>query len=92
MLITANQISTRYQLKDEEFKISYNNITLERVRKWKLLGVTIEKNVTLKRHVSLLLKKLLFIFERSKNAPKICITVSAQATGRIADLFTTLLL
>ena len=46
----------RHQPKDEQVKICCNHITLERVSEWKLLGVTIDENLTLNKHVSLLLK------------------------------------
>ena len=58
---------TQHKLKDEQLKICCNNITLEGVSKWELLGVTIDKTLTLNKHLSpLLLIKLLLILEYLK--------------------------
>lgn len=42
-------------MKNSRF-VAINNITLDRVSKWKLLGVIVDENLTLSKHVSLLLK------------------------------------
>ena len=68
MQTTTNQMSTRHKVKDEEFKICCDSITRERVSGWKL-GVTIDENLTLNKHVSLLLKTYNYsemIFELKK--------------------------
>ena len=62
---------TQKKLKDEQLKIYCNNITLESVSKWELLGVTIDKTFTLNKHLSpLLLIILLLILEYFKKLQK----------------------
>ena len=56
MLITSNQLSARHKLKDEQLKICCTNTELERVTEWKLLGLTIDENLTLNNHISKMLK------------------------------------
>ena len=64
MLITTNQMSTQHKLKDKQFQICCNIVTLEIVNKWKLLGVTIDE-----KNVSLLLKNCyLYLSILKKNA------------------------
>ena len=48
MLITSNQLSARHKFKDEQLQICCNKTKLERVTEWKLLGLTIAENLTLK--------------------------------------------
>ena len=49
MLITSNQLSARHKFKDEQLQICCNNTKLERMETtWKLLGLTIAENLTLK--------------------------------------------
>ena len=56
MFISSNQLSARYKLIDEKLQICCNNTELERVREWKLLGLTIDENLTLSNHISKTLK------------------------------------
>ena len=56
MLIASRQLSVRHQLKDEQLHICCNNTGLERVTEWKLLGLTIDENLTLNNHISKILK------------------------------------
>ena len=51
MLISSNQLSTRHKVKDEQLQICHNNTELERVTEWKLLGLTIDENLTLNNHI-----------------------------------------
>ena len=52
MLISSNQLSARHKLKDGQVQIRCNNTELERVTEWKLLGLTIDENLTLNNHIS----------------------------------------
>ena len=56
MFISSNQLSARHKLKDEQLQICGNNTELERVAEWKLLGLTIDENLTLNNHISKMLK------------------------------------
>ena len=56
LLITANQVYVQHKLRDQQFKVCCNNITLERAGEWKRLGVTTAENLKLNEHVSQLLK------------------------------------
>ena len=56
MLILSKQLSVRHKLKDEQLQICCNNTELERVTEWKLLGLTIDENLTLNNHISKMLK------------------------------------
>ena len=56
MLIASKQLLTRHKLKDEQLQICCNNTELERVTEWKLLGLTIDENLTLNNHISKMLK------------------------------------
>ena len=56
MLIASKQLLTRHKLKDEQLQICCNNTELERVTEWKLLGLTIDENLTLNNHISKILK------------------------------------
>ena len=56
MLISSNQLSARHKLKDDQLQICCNNTELERVTEWKLLGLTIDENLTLNNHISKMLK------------------------------------
>ena len=56
MLILSKQLSVRHKLKDEQLQICCNNTELERVTEWKLLGLTIDGNLTLNNHISKILK------------------------------------
>ena len=51
MLISSNQLSARHKLKDEQLQMCCNNTELERVTEWKLLGLTIDENLTLNNHI-----------------------------------------
>ena len=53
MLIASKQLSVRHKLKDEQLHICCNN---KRVTEWKLLGLTIDENLTLNNHISKILK------------------------------------
>ena len=66
MLISSNQLSARYKLKNEQLQICFNNIELERLTERKLLGLTIDGNLTLNNHISKMLKRLLFALKHSK--------------------------
>ena len=44
MVISTPQMSKHHQLKEEKINVKCNNITLERVSQWKLLGNTL-KNI-----------------------------------------------
>ena len=50
MLISSNQLLGRHKLKDEQLQICYDNTELERVTEWKLLGLSIDENLTLNNH------------------------------------------
>ena len=56
MLILSKQLPVRHKLKDEQLQICCNNTELERVTEWKLLGLTIDGNLTLNNHISKILK------------------------------------
>ena len=57
MLITLIQLSAWHKRKeDEQLQICCNNTELERVTEWKLLGFTIDQNLTLNNHISKMLK------------------------------------
>ena len=56
MLITSKQLSARHELKYEQLQICCSNTELERVTEWKLLGLTIDENLTLNNHISKILK------------------------------------
>ena len=56
MLISSNQLSARHKLKDEQLQICCNNTEIERLTEWKLLGLTIDENLTLNNHISKMLK------------------------------------
>ena len=56
MLIASKQLSVRHKLKDKQLQICCNNTELERVTEWKLLGLTIDENLTLNNHISKILK------------------------------------
>ena len=56
MLISSNQLSARHKLKTEQLQICFNNIELERLTERKLLGLTIDGNLTLNNHISKILK------------------------------------
>ena len=56
MLISSNQLSARHKLKNEQLQICFNNIELERLTERKLLGLTIDGNLTLNNHISKILK------------------------------------
>ena len=56
MLIASKQLSARHNIKDEQLQICCNNTKLERVVEWKLLGLTIDENLTLNNHISKMLK------------------------------------
>ena len=56
MLIASKQLLARHKLKDEQLQICCNNTELERVTEWKLLGLTIDENLTLNNHISKMLK------------------------------------
>ena len=56
-LCLSHQNSCRHdKLKDEQLQICCNNTELERVTEWKLLGLTIDENLTLNNHISKILK------------------------------------
>ena len=56
MVILTPQMSKRHQLKEEKINVKCNNITLERVSEWELLGITHEEHFYLDKHISKLLK------------------------------------
>ena len=56
MVISTPQMSKHHQLKEEKLNIKCNNITLERVSEWKLLGSTLDEHFHLDKHISKLLK------------------------------------
>ena len=66
MLITSKQLSTRHKLKNEQLQICCNTTEPERITEWKLLGLTIDGNLTLNNHISKMLKRLLFALKHSK--------------------------
>ena len=49
-------MSKHHQLKEEKINIKCNNITLERVPEWKLLGITLDELFQHDKHISILLK------------------------------------
>ena len=56
MLITWNQLSAQHKLKGEQLQICCNNIEIGRVTEWRLLGLTIDENLTLNNYISKMLK------------------------------------
>ena len=60
MLISTPQMSKYHQLKEEKVNVKCNNITLERVSEWKLLGVTLDEHFQLDKHYSKLCKDCYF--------------------------------
>ena len=54
MLIASKQLSVRH--KDGQLHICCNSTELERTTEWKLLGLTIDENLTLSNHISKILK------------------------------------
>ena len=56
MFVASKQLLARHKLKDEQLQICCNNTELERVTEWKLLGLTIDENLTLNNHISKMLK------------------------------------
>ena len=56
IFIASKQLSVRHKLKDEQLYICFYNTELERVTKWKLLGLTTDENLTLNNHISKILK------------------------------------
>ena len=56
MAISTPQMSKHHQLKEEKINVKCNNITLERISEWKLLGITLEELFHLDKHISKLLK------------------------------------
>ena len=87
VLIASNQLSTRHKLKDEQLQICCNSTELERVTEWKLLGLTVDENVTLNNHISEMLKKFLFALKHSKKPQTIHGTVCTQTVNRMVNLF-----
>ena len=83
MLIASKQLSVRHKLKDKQLQICCNNTELERVTEWKLLGLTIDENLTLNNLVS----KILFALKYFKKTQTIHLTVRTQAVSRIVNLF-----
>ena len=72
MLIASKQLLARHKLKDEQLQICCNNTELERVTEWKLLGLTIDENLTLSNHISKMLKgsySHLSILKNSNDTP-----------------------
>ena len=72
MLITSKQLSTRHKLKDEQLQICCNNTELERVTELKLIGLTINENLTLNNHISEMLNDSyshLRILKNSNDSP-----------------------
>ena len=55
-IISTPKLSKHHQLKKEKINVKCNNITLERVSEWELLGVTLYKHFHLDKHYSKLLK------------------------------------
>ena len=49
-------MSTRHKLKNEQLQICCNTTEPERITEWKLLGLTIDGNLTLNNHISKILK------------------------------------
>ena len=88
MLITSNQLPARHKLKDEPLQIYCNNTELERVTEWKLLGLTIDENLTNAEQPYIKnIKRLLFALKHSKKTETIHRTVRTQTSSRIVDLF-----
>ena len=56
MLISTLQISKHHQLKEEKIDVKCNNITLERVSEWKLLGIALDDYFHLDKPISKILK------------------------------------
>ena len=83
MLIASKQLSVRHKLKDKQLQICCNNTELERVTEWKLLGLTIDENLTLNNLIS----KILFALKYFKKTQTIHLTVRTQAVSRIVNLF-----
>ena len=72
MFISSNQLSARHKLIDEQLQICCNNTELERVTEWKLLGLTVDENLTLSNHISKMLKgsySHLSILKNSNDTP-----------------------
>ena len=56
MVISTPQIPKHHQLIEEKINVKCNNITLERVSEWKLLGITLDKHFQIDKNISKLLK------------------------------------
>ena len=56
MAISTPQMKTHYQIKEEKISVKCNNITIERLSEWKLLGITLDKHFQLDKRISKLLK------------------------------------
>ena len=51
-LTVPKQTLLSYQLKEENINVKCKNITLERVSKWKLFGITLDEHFHLDKHIS----------------------------------------
>ena len=56
MVISTLQISKHHQPKEEKIDVKCNNITLERVSEWKLLGIALDDYFHLDKPISKILK------------------------------------
>ena len=56
MVISTPQMSKRHQLNEEKINVNCNDVTLERVQEWKLLGITLDEHFQFHKHISKLLK------------------------------------
>ena len=56
MVISTPQMSKHHQLIEEKINVKCNNITLERVSEWTLLGITLSEHFHLDKRISKLLK------------------------------------
>ena len=85
-LCLSHQNSCRHdKLKDEQLQICCNNTELERVTEWKLLGLTIDENLTLNNHISKILKDSYLHLTILKKLKRY--TSQSYANSRIDNLF-----
>ena len=90
--IITSKLSAQNKLKDEQLQICCNNIKLEIVAEWKLLGLTINEHLPLSNHISKLLKDSYFLMCILKKTQTIHVTVGMQTVRRIVNLVKIILL
>ena len=76
-----------HKLKDEQFKIGGNNISLDQVKRWKPLGVAFDEKLTLNTHITELFKNCYSYLSILKKTQNIYFSVGKLATSRIFELY-----